>query len=233
MSKMKKLQKYLIAFGIAFLLANWSFSQGTLEEQLLNPKELKLRSYFYQATAGNRDIKLLVLENLLKEFDAQGYTENDKTLVDLLSVLSQEGSKRVIYENGRKINDFPDVRRASVMVLAKVGGADARDILVDALLSEKNDVVKAEICIALESDNIGDNASGDALNALIYTYRKSYKPSENFVFAVINVVKKLAKPNSANFADAISVLSDIQMGSYSRKIRTEALKALNEISGVQ
>ena len=137
---MRNISRFTVIITLFCLIGGFAFSQ-TLEEQLLNPKELKLRTYYYQASAGNREMKLMVLQNITNEFDDEKYSTDDKTLLDLLSNLAQEGSLRVVYENGRKINDFPEVRREAIKVLAKVGGDEARNILIDSLLTDKNDTV--------------------------------------------------------------------------------------------
>jgi hypothetical protein len=90
-------------------------------------------------------------------------------------------------------------------------------------------MVKAEACNALAS--VKDNATGEALRALVYVYRNTYQPEPNFVLGIINAVKAIAKDNVAAYSDAIYILSEIQMGNYNRMIRESAYEAIQSLSG--
>nr|HPO49920.1 hypothetical protein [Spirochaetota bacterium] len=58
-----------------------------------------------------------------------------------------------------------------------------------------------------------------------------YKPDPNLVFAIINSVKQIASASVSAYADAVYILSEIQMGNYNRKIREAAYDAIQELSG--
>lgn len=222
---MRNIIKSVIFFSL-ILLPFFVFSQ-TIEEQLLQRKEQKIKTYIYQAKSGERDQKIDVLDKILAEFDEMKYNQNDKKLVELIIYLSEEGSTRKEFENNRVINDFPDVRRKSVKVLAKIKGDASRDALINVLINDEDSLVKAEACLALAE--VGDSASGDALRALVYVYRRTYKPDPNFVMAIIQAVQKIAKSNYSAYGDAVYVLSEIQMGNYNRQIREAAYNALQEL----
>ncbi|HOJ64744.1 MAG TPA: HEAT repeat domain-containing protein [Spirochaetota bacterium] len=217
--------KTVICFSL-FFLPLFVFSE-TPEELLLQRKEQKIKTYIYQAKSGERDQKIDVLDKILSEFDEMKYSEKDKKLVELIVYLSEEGSTRKEYENNRVINDFPDVRRKAVKVLAKIKGDAARDALINVLINDEDSLVKAEACLALAE--VGDSSSGDALRALVYVYRRTYKPDPNFVMAIIQAVQKIAKSNYSSYGDAIYILSEIQMGNYNRQIREAAYNALQEL----
>ena len=117
------------------------------------------------------------------------------------------------------------------MVLAKLGGDQAREALVDTLVNDVSSTVKAEACNAMAE--IKDNTRGDALRSLVYSYRTTYKPESNFVFAIINAVKSIAKGNSSAYGDAILVLSEIQMGQYNRKTREAAYDAIKYLNSTE
>lgn len=225
---MKKLFSILFFVGI-FSFSSFSAFSQTIEEQLLKQKEARIKTYFYQAKVGDRSQKIDILDSILDEFDKVKYSEKDKELVNLVTYLSEEGSTRKEFENNRLVNDNPDVRRKSVQILAKIGGAQARDALINILTNDQNPTVKAEACNALGS--VKDNENGEALRALVYVYRATYKPDPNLVFAIINSVKQIASASVSAYADAVYILSEIQMGNYNRKIREAAYDAIQELSG--
>ncbi len=216
---------FFILFISLYLI--YTYSQ-TIEEQILKRKEEKIKTYTYQARIGDRDAKIDVLDQILAEFDELKYTEKDKKLVELLVELSEEGSVRKIYENGRIINDFPDVRIKAVKVLAKIKGNQAREGLINALLNETNTMVKIEICYALAE--VGDNNSGDALRAIIYIYRNRPNNEANLIMAIIHALQKIAKTNSSLYPDVVYILTEISMGAYSKTIRDTAFKVLEILS---
>ncbi|OHD18265.1 MAG: hypothetical protein A2Y34_05850 [Spirochaetes bacterium GWC1_27_15] len=214
---------------IAFLLfSSFGIFSDTIEEVLLKQKEAKIKTYFYQAKVGDKSQKVEILDSVLAEFDKAKYTNKDKELVNLVTYLSEEGSTRKEFENNRLINDYPEVRRKSVMVLAKLGGDQARDALINILTNDQNPSVKAEACNALAE--VRDNDNGEALRALVYVYRSTYKPDPNLIFAIINAVKEIANSNASSYADSIYILSEIQMGNYNRKIREAAYEAIQQLS---
>ena len=99
---------------------------STPEEELLSRKEQKLKNYLSEVKAGDRTSKERVLDEILNGFDSEKYSEDDKKLVELVDFLMGEGSIRKEFENGRLKNDYPEIRRKSVKVMAKIGGSGAR-----------------------------------------------------------------------------------------------------------
>lgn len=202
---------------------------STPEEELLSRKEQKLKNYLTEVKAGDRTAKERVLDEILNGFDSEKYSEDDKKLVELADFLMGEGSIRTQYENGRLINDYPEIRRKSVKVMAKIGGSGARLSLLNALNTEPHSSVKAEICLALAAPNMSDD-SGDILRALSYMYRTTNRPDHNLVAALIDAVKNIAKGNPMSYSEAIYLLSEIQHGNYNKDIRARALNAIETLS---
>jgi len=226
MGKVKTL--VLLCTMLQFIVGAYS---ETIEEQLLKQKEAKLKVYQVQAKVGDRKQKAEILDKITNEFDETKYSSKDAELMDLVIFLSEEGSIRKEYQNNQVINDYPEVRRKAVMLLSKLGGAQSREALINILVSDKNSMVKAEICNALAQ--VKDNEKGDALRALVYIYRTTYKPDSNLVFALINAVKEISKSNTAAYTEGVNILSELQMGNYNRKIREAAYQAIEDLSGAK
>ncbi|MCK4799128.1 MAG: HEAT repeat domain-containing protein, partial [Spirochaetes bacterium] len=223
---MKKINVLLLT--LIFVLSSIvSIFTQTIEDKMLKKREQRILNYRYQAKVGGRLQKSTVLDNILEEFEESKYSEKDEKLVELVIYLSEEGTIRQEYESNLLINNFPEVRRKSCMLLAKLGGEQARDALINVLTNDTSSVVKAEACIALAQ--VKDNTTGEVLRALVFVYRSTYKPDPNFIFAIINSVKLIAKGNAAAYGDAILILSEIQMGQYNRKIREAAYDAIQSL----
>ncbi len=218
---MKKNTIFLMFFLImtSFLI----FSQ-TAEDKLLTKKEKVLMNYLYQATQGNRIIKLQVLDKLLEGIDSKEFSSEDSQMVDIVVYLTQEGTSRKNFENNVLTNNYPDVRVKACKVLGKMKTENSRRALAEVIKNDENDVVLAEACIAF--GEIGDNANGDALRAIVYLYRSTYNPTQNLVFAIINSIKLVSKSTTRSYGDSISVLQEIMMGPYNQKVRESALEAI-------
>ncbi len=226
---MKKIVIVSLLFLFSTILFAADNSKGTtIEEDLIAKRMEAVKRYTYSAKMGDRAQKAAVLDEVLANYDKLGFSEDDKELVQMVSFLSEEGSIRQEYENNRLVNDYPDVRRKSVQVLAKIGGDTARDTLINILHTDQNPAVKAEACNALAK--VKDNKDGKALGALVYVYRSTYRPDPSLIQAIITAVKQIASADASAYADAIYVLSEIQMGSHQRKIREEAYNAIQELS---
>lgn len=220
-----------ISFIVFILIfTNLIFSQ-TAEDKLLSKKEKILLVYTNQATQGNRTVKLSVLDKIIEGLDSKEFSSEDNQVTDLVVFLTQEGTKRRNYENNVLINNYPDVRMKACKVLARIKSDLARKALIEVLKIDDSSVVLAEACNALAE--IGDNAEGDVLRAIVFLYRSTYQPQQNLVFAVINALKKLAMANSRAYKDVIDILSEIQVGQYNQFIREHAFKAIDELSKQQ
>lgn len=201
----------------------------TPEEELLTRKEQKLKNYLTEIKAGDRTAKENILDEISKNFESEKYSEDDKKLIELVDFLMGEGSVRRQFENGRLINDFPEIRGKAVEIMARIGGSDAKFSLLNALNTETYSSVKAEICRALAKPNMSDD-SGDILRALSYMYRTTNRPDQSLVKALIEAVENIAKGNSMNYSEAIYLLSEIQHGNYNKEIRMRALEAIETLS---
>jgi hypothetical protein len=212
-----------IVILILFFILCSIYSQ-TIEDKLLKKKEQKIVNYYYQAKARGREGKLVVLDSILKDIKDKNYTKDDVKLVELVSFLAQEGSVRQDYENNRLINDYPDVRRNACILLGEIGGQQAREALLEVLHQDQSYMVKAEACNSLAK--LKEDPTGQVLRTVVFVYRSTYKPEPNFVIAIINAIKTISKGNEQVYGDAITILSEIQMGQFTRTVREEAYKAI-------
>ena len=223
---MKKNIVFVVLISIFYSI--FAVNPQTIEDKLLQKKERKILNYYFQAKARGRIPKLHVLDSITAEFDSGDYTVKDTKLVDVVRYLSEEGSIRQEYENNLLVNDFPDVRRNACILLGKIGGEQAREALINVLAYDTSYMVKAEACNSLAL--IKDDPTGSVLRTIVFVYRSTYQPDANFTVAVINAIKTIAKGNEQVYGDAITVLSEIQMGQHARRVREEAYNAIDSLN---
>ncbi|OHD07315.1 MAG: hypothetical protein A2086_03120 [Spirochaetes bacterium GWD1_27_9] len=222
------MRKLKLVFLIVFSFTISLIYPQTIELELLQKKEKKINTYYNMAMImKDKTEKTKILEAILNEFDKEGYSAKDKKIISIAEKFLMEGVFDKEYENGRLINDFPEVRLQAVKLLAKIGGDNQRDLLMNIFISDDNLVVKAEACEAFIQ--FGETANGDVVRTIIYVYRKYQPRYPKLIFAMINALREFITPESPSYYDAIYLLTEIQMGSFNDTIREKAGEAMNHM----
>jgi len=215
-----KMKRVIIFFYILIFLLNLK------SDDLKIKRDQKLKNYYYLAKSGTRETKLNVLNNILNEFDQLKYSEKDDKLLEILEFLLNEGTVSIDTKENKVVNNFPDVRRLCVSVLAKLGGNFARDAVINIINYDNDYTVKVEACNIIADGFITDNNKNDLLNTLIKVYTKSQP--EAFITSYINALKIVGKRKSFYYSDIIRVLTDISMSKvYSDNVKKMALDAID------
>ena len=89
-------------------------------------EELFLRSVEFQilrekAFADDYDLKMSALDDIEKKLQDGSYATADQQVEFVLDYLALEGSAHTTRENGRLINNFPEVRRRAAEMLGRLG----------------------------------------------------------------------------------------------------------------
>ncbi len=203
----------------------------TIEELFLKSVEFQILRE--KAASDDREIKLSALDDLEKKIDA-GLSASDAAQVEFIcEYLALEGSGRISREDGRQINNFPEVRRRAANLLGRIGTEEARNALVRVLLIDDEPMVKAEAAYAL--GNIGMNPNDETVQAINFAYNMEdpTQPDQNFGYAICLAIEKLAQktPGGLKDPDAYRLLVKIAQGNYLRTVKAKALQVLDEIRG--
>ena len=195
-------------------------------------EELFLRSVEFQilrekAFSTDYDTKMEALDELDKKF-TDGSTRDNATQVEfVLEYLAMEGSGRTAREDGRLVNNFPEVRRRAANMLGRIGTPEAKDALIRILLIDEEPMVKSESAYALGI--IGLNPNNETVSALAFAYDRENpaKPDNNFAYAVTLALEKLAAKNKGlKDPAAFRTLVKISQGNYLRTVKAKALQVL-------
>jgi HEAT repeat protein len=203
----------------------------TIEELFLKSVEFQILRE--KAASDDREIKLSALDDLEKKIDA-GLSASDAAQVEFIcEYLALEGSGRISREDGRQVNNFPEVRRRAANLLGRIGTEEARNALVRVLLIDDEPMVKAEAAYAL--GNIGMNPNDETVQAINFAYNMEdpTQPDQNFGYAICLAIEKLAQktPGGLKDPDAYRLLVKIAQGNYLRTVKAKALQVLDEIRG--
>jgi hypothetical protein len=229
---MKKNMFFLIGAVIMLLIITpVLFSQNntereqTVEDVFLQSVELKIIGEM--AFSLDRDMKIDALDGLEEMIEAGKIAEGDEEAHYILDSLSLEGTGAQFRENGRMVNNFPEVRRRSAELLGRIGGIKAKDSLINILLNDDEPMVKAEAAYAL--GELGLNDSNQVTEALSYAILRDdiMTPDNNFAFASLLAFEKLRNNSDGlNDASIFRALVRISSGNYIRPVKLKAQEVI-------
>lgn len=203
-------------------------TERTVEELYL--ENIETRILREQVVNPEYETKRLALENLQQMLGDGKLTTDSKDAINLLSYLSMEGSGRIVRENGRVINNYPDIRMLSCRILGEVGGEYAQIVLTDVVRFDSEPMVLAEAVYAL--GKIGNNDNNQLVQILAdKVLRWSItKPDNNFAFATVLAFEKIAeKNNGIGDPSAFQALIQISQGNYIKDVKMKALEVLDKL----
>jgi hypothetical protein len=143
-----------------------------------------------QSQAMGRDTKLVALE-YINQAIRRGNTSVD--VRNALEYLVLEGITNQTRENGRLINNFPDVRRQAAIYLGDIGTPEAKDTLLKVMLAETEPMVLTEAVKSLAK--IGLNENEETANTIAWVVRRynTIGPDNLLALASLEAFETLAK----------------------------------------
>ncbi|HOV12844.1 MAG TPA: HEAT repeat domain-containing protein [Spirochaetota bacterium] len=222
------MKKYLFLALVILSSQFYFISAQTLELDFLMKKEAKINAFYNTAmTTKDRNKKLQVLESIMEEYEKEKFSIKDKKILEIAEKLAMEGVFDKEYENNRLTNNFPEVRVQAVRLLAKLGGDNQRDLVLNIFINDDDLEIKAEACEAFIT--FGENANGDVVRTVIFVYRKYLPRYPKLIFTMIRAMREFVLPSSPTFDEAIYLLTEISTGSFSNTIKDKAKEAINHI----
>jgi len=180
------------------------------------------------ARSYSRDQKLISLEYIGEALN-RGSTNDE--IRQTLDFLAKEGRRISARENGRLMNNYPDVRRQAVKYLGQIGTEDARKSLIEISTSENEPMVLQEIIKSL--GDIGLNPNNETVKTIAWVFgvMNSSKENDNLVaLATIDAFEKIARKNNGiNAPEVIRTLILISEGTYITPVKERARQLIAEL----
>ena len=222
----------------SFLMVAVVFAVSTAVAQSNSGREMTVEESYLQeaienmiiretSRAESREQKLIALEYIGEAID-RGNTSVD--VRQALEYLSQEGRRSVSRENGRVINNFPEIRRQAVKYLGQIGTEEAKDALIVVCQFENEPLVLQEAIKSL--GDIGLNDNNETVSNIIWVVRKfdNLNPDNILAIATIDSFEKIAKKNGGlNSPEAIRLLIRISEGPYIKPVQERARQLLADL----
>ena len=179
------------------------------------------------AEADDLDSKLVALQYI------QEAINDGNTSAGVIQALDQLAGEGVLSEsrtNGRKMNNFPEVRRQACLLMAKVPTEHTKNQLINVMVAEDEPMV---IAAAVQSLGIISPENADeVIEAIAYVNKRNMvlNPTSSLAWEVIEAYEKLA-PIATDRKQMINSLTQIYSNyRYSTPVRNKAQQLLKKLS---
>ena len=205
-------------------------NQDMTVEQSYLQESVELMIIREQSRAESRDMKMVALEYISEAIN-RGNTNDE--IRQALEFLSLEGLVNVTRENGRVVNNFPDVRLRAATYLGQLGTPEAKNTLIKMVAVDNEPMVLTEAIKSLGIIGINDN--DETVNAISWTVNRfnNLNPDNLLALSAIEAFERLAA-SSGGIKDpaAVQTLIRIAEGSYIRPVQDRAREALSNMRNV-
>jgi len=216
----------VIAVSSVWAQNNSQKREMSVEESYLQ-ESIEIMIIRETARAHSREQKLIALEYVRDAID-RGNTSDE--IRQTLDFLSREGRRNWARENGRLVNNFPDVRRQSAKYLGQMGTEEARGSLLEILNFENEPMVLQEAIKSL--GDIGTNDANETVNYIAFVMRRydAVNPDNLMALATIDAFEKIARKNNGiSSREAVETLVRISEGQYVTPVKERARQLLAEL----
>jgi HEAT repeat protein len=230
MTTIKRLFIMLVAALIAVVSA--AGQEMSVEESYLQ-ESIELMVIRETSRSDSRDQKMVALQ-YINEAISRGNKGED--IRQALEYLSLEGIMNQARENGRVVNNYPDVRRQAARYLGELGTPEAKNTLVKVCLADNEPMVLQEAVKSIGDINTVDN--DDSMVAAIAWVASRFdmlKPDNMLALSAIETLEKIAARNNGikdpNAARLLITISENP--SYIKPVQDRARQALTALRKYQ
>ncbi|MDR2404164.1 MAG: HEAT repeat domain-containing protein [Spirochaetaceae bacterium] len=223
----KRLLMVLITLIGAVVLAagqeSGSDRELSVEESYLQ-ESIELMMIREQSRADSRDMKLVALEYI---GDAINRGNTGPEVQSALEYLSMEGVLNKSRENGRLINNYPDVRTKAATYLGELKTPEAKKTLIKMVLADPEPMVLTEAIKSL--GKIGLNDNDDTISAIswVVTRFDVLNPDNLLALSALEAYEKLAEAGGGiKDPNVIRTIIRIAEGPYIKPVQERAKQVL-------
>jgi HEAT repeat protein len=181
-----------------------------------------------QSRAESRDMKLIALEYIRDAIERGNKGEEIRTALEYLAF---EGVVNKARENGRLLNNYPDVRTKAAAYLGELGTPEAKSTLVKIIGADPEPMVLTEAVKSLVKINSEDNIE-EITNVISRVLSKfdTLNPDNLLALSALDAYDKLAQSNGGKVdAAAVQLIIHISEGIYAKPVQAKAKMVLSNI----
>ncbi|MDR2185574.1 MAG: HEAT repeat domain-containing protein, partial [Treponema sp.] len=195
----------------------------SVEESYLQ-ESIELMMIREQSRADSRDMKLVALEYI---GDAISRGNTGPEVQSALEYLSMEGVLNKTRENGRLVNNYPDVRTKAAAYLGDLKTPEAKKTLIKMVLADPEPMVLTEAIKSL--GKIGLNDNDDTISAIswVVTRFDVLNPDNLLALSALEAYEKLAEAGGGiKDPNVIRTIIRIAEGPYIKPVQDRAKQVL-------
>ncbi|MCL1927474.1 MAG: HEAT repeat domain-containing protein [Treponema sp.] len=225
---MKRFILLLVIVSIPVIFALGQASEMSIEESYLQ-ESIENMIIREQSRAESREMKMIALSYI---GDAIERGNRGDEVRQALEYMGLEGILNRGRENGRLVNNYPDVRRESARYLGLMGTPEAKDALLRIIYYDNEPMVLQEAIKSL--GDIGIDDDGRAMTTIAWIFQKfdNTNPDNLLALSAIEAFEKLSVKGMKD-TNAIQILIRIAEGPYIRPVQDRARQALVNLRRIQ
>jgi hypothetical protein len=205
-----------------------SNQEMSVEESYLQ-QSVELMIIREQSRAESRDMKLIALEYI---GDAINRGNRGEEVRAALEYLGMEGVMNTARENGRLVNNYPDIRTKAATYLGDMGTPAAKTALLRMCRADNEPMVITEVVKSLAK--IGSNDNDETVKTINWVVNRYnvLNPDNLLALSVLEAYEKLAEANGGiRDPEVFQTVQRIAEGPYIDKVRYRALQTLDTLYG--
>lgn len=231
-----KLSKKVLFSSLMMLASVLVFAQEKQVQRKSSENETSVESEYLNdvdgdiimtlAESDDYDNKLVAIQYLQSALDDGNYSD---TVIAALDRLAGEGLNNQTRNNGRLMNNFPEVRRQACLLMSKVDSdhaEHAKNQLISIAVADNEPMVIAAAVKSL--GDIGINENDEVVDAIAFAHRRNQvlNPTSSLALEVLNAYEQLAgnTENRKTMLDSIARISTDYH--YVTPVRQKAYKLL-------
>ncbi|MDR1506024.1 MAG: HEAT repeat domain-containing protein [Treponema sp.] len=223
---MKRIVVMLALVSIPLFLLPGQETERSVEESYLQEsvENMIIRE---QSRADTREMKMIALAYIGDAID-RGNTGDE--VRQALEYMGLEGVLNRSRENGRLVNNFPDVRREAARYLGRMGTVEAKDALLKIIYYDNEPMVLQEAVKSLA--DIGNDDGGRTVSTIAWILMKfdNTNPDNLLALSAVEAFEKLGTASGGlRDPNAVQMLIRIAEGPYIRPVQDRAKAALGRI----
>jgi len=232
------MNKKILVAGVFLCASTFVFAQAqTVQKSGNSNKETYVENEYLNdidteiimglAEADDLDTKLVALQ-YIKDAIEEG--NNSAGVIEALDKLSGEGVLSESRTNGRKMNNFPEVRRQACLLMAKVPTEHTKNQLINIMVAEDEPTV---LSAAVQSiSKINPENADEVIEAIAFINKRNMvlNPTSSLAFEVIEAFERLS-PSASNHKQMTNTLTQIASNyRYNSTVRNKAQQLLKKLS---
>jgi hypothetical protein len=199
----------------------------SVEESYLQ-ESVELMIIREQSRTDSRDMKLVALEYIGEALNRGNKSDEIRAALEFLAM---EGVMNVTRENGRVVNNFPDVRRSAATYLGQLGTPEAKNALLKMVLVDNEPMVITEAVRSLGVMGGSDN-SEDVTRTIAWTVNRFHvlNPDNFLALSALDTFEKIAAANNGiRDRSVLDTIIKIAEGPYVSPVQNRAKALLDSL----